>query len=261
MNFFISPPFGNYLNLPNTIPIKGSYTLEPREGLIPQIFKTLRYSFEYGGWINKIGLRNPGLDYAIQNYNSSHIVSIAILDEKDIPKIIDKIPENMNIELNVSCPNAEKEMVQTGLDKFINNKREWCIIKLSPLCSTNLIDKYYEQGFRQFHCSNTIPIKQINENYKYDGGLSGRSIVNFSDIKIKYINKKYKTEDDDVVIIGGGGVRNWNDVIHYNKKGADHFSASTAFFNPFIVLPLYFNYIINNKLVETYNNSVKNINN
>ena len=30
--FFISPPFGNYLLLPNTINIKGSYTLEPRPG-------------------------------------------------------------------------------------------------------------------------------------------------------------------------------------------------------------------------------------
>ena len=42
--FFINPPFGNYLNLPNTISIKGSYTLEPRSGLFTQIFKTLRYS-------------------------------------------------------------------------------------------------------------------------------------------------------------------------------------------------------------------------
>ena len=31
--FFINPPFGNYLNLPYTTSIKGSYTLEPREGL------------------------------------------------------------------------------------------------------------------------------------------------------------------------------------------------------------------------------------
>ena len=42
---FISPPFGNYINLSNTIPIRGSFTLEERPGKWSQIFKTLRYSF------------------------------------------------------------------------------------------------------------------------------------------------------------------------------------------------------------------------
>jgi hypothetical protein len=51
---FINSPFGNYINLPSTISIKGSFTLEPREGVIMQIIKTLRYSFIYNGWINKI---------------------------------------------------------------------------------------------------------------------------------------------------------------------------------------------------------------
>ena len=34
MVFFISPPFGNYLSLPNTISINGSFTLDPRPGLL-----------------------------------------------------------------------------------------------------------------------------------------------------------------------------------------------------------------------------------
>ena len=70
---FISPPFGNYINLPDTTQIKGSFTLEPREGLLKQIIKTLRYSYTYNGWVNKIGLRNKGLDYAINNYNKKDI--------------------------------------------------------------------------------------------------------------------------------------------------------------------------------------------
>ena len=45
---FISPPFGNYIHLPNTMSIKGSYTLEPRSGLILQIMKTLRF-INYNG--------------------------------------------------------------------------------------------------------------------------------------------------------------------------------------------------------------------
>ena len=65
------------------IPVKGSFTLEPRDGLILQIIKTLRYSFTYKGWVNKIGLRNPGIDYAIKTYKSGEIISIAIMEQKE----------------------------------------------------------------------------------------------------------------------------------------------------------------------------------
>ena len=230
--FFINPPFGNYLNFKETIPIKGSYTLNAREGLFLQIIKTLRYSFEYGGWINKIGLRNPGIDYAIKNYKKGdHIVSIAILNKNEIPKLIKKIPDNMDIELNVSCPNAEKKMCTEGLNKFINSKRDWCIIKLSPSCNTDLIDNYYKEGFRQFHCSNTIPIKE--------GGLSGKSITPLSHYLIKYIKNNYK----DAEIIGGGGITKIEDINKYKHIGANHVSASTVFFCPYLSTKLYFDYL------------------
>ena len=106
---FISPPFGNYIHLHKTTPITGSFTLEPRTGLFMQIIKTLRYSFEHKGWINKIGLRNKGLDWALKNIAEDKIISIAILHNDEIPKIIEKLPENRDIEINVSCPNAEKK--------------------------------------------------------------------------------------------------------------------------------------------------------
>ena len=38
---FISPPFGNYLSLPKTISITGSFTLQERPGKWKRIFKTL----------------------------------------------------------------------------------------------------------------------------------------------------------------------------------------------------------------------------
>ena len=46
--------------------IRGSFTLEPNPGQFLQILKTLRYLTEHHGWVNKIGLRNRGLDYALQ---------------------------------------------------------------------------------------------------------------------------------------------------------------------------------------------------
>ena len=84
---FINPPFGNYINFPKTISIKGSFTLEPRSGLFSQILKTMRYSFHNKGWVNKIGLRNPGLVWALNKYTNNDILSIAILQEEEIDKM------------------------------------------------------------------------------------------------------------------------------------------------------------------------------
>lgn len=232
--YFINPPFGNYINIPNLTPIKGSYTLEPRNGLIMQIIKTLRYSFHQNGWINKIGLKNKGLDYGLKNLKNNEILSIAILDKKEIPIFLKKIPEDTNIEINVSCPNAEKKMVCTNLEKFLNNKRKWCIVKLSPICDTKLIDNYYNLGFRQFHCSNTIPVK--------NGGLSGKSIIPYNKKIIGYIHENYK----DCTIIGGGGITKWEDIKTYKDFGAQHFSFSTVTFCPYLFLKLYYN-VLNNK--------------
>ena len=170
---FISPPFGNYINLSNTMSIKGSYTLKPRKGLLSQIVKTLRYNYQLGGWVNKIGLRNKGIDYGLKQYNPrTDIISIAILKHSEIKDFLEKIPDDTNIEINVSCPNTDKKMINYDLHYFLNNKRKWCIIKLSPTIDLKLVDSYYKQGFRQFHCSNTIPVK--------NGGLSGISLIPYN---------------------------------------------------------------------------------
>tara|TARA_Y200000002_G_C22643891_1_gene648243 strand:+ start:695 stop:1396 length:702 start_codon:yes stop_codon:yes gene_type:complete len=227
--YFINPPFSNYINLPNLTPIKGSYTLEERNGLFMQVLKTLRYSFEYNGWINKIGLRNKGLDYGLKNLKENEILSIAILNKSEIPKFIKKIPEDTNLEINISCPNIDKKMVCEGIEKFLNNKRKWCIIKLSPTSDTKLIDNYYNLGFRQFHCSNTLPIK--------NGGLSGKSLIPYNKKLIGYICSNYK----DTVIIGGGGITNISDIDKYKKFGANHFSFSTVTFCPYLFFNLYYN--------------------
>ena len=95
--WFIGCPFGNYLKLNGLISVNGSFTIEPRDGLLLQILKTLRYSFKHGGWINKIGLRNPGIDAAITNWNKNEIYSVAIIKRQDIAKLVEKVPKDMNI--------------------------------------------------------------------------------------------------------------------------------------------------------------------
>ena len=41
---FISPPFGNYIHLPNTTPIRGSFTLNERPGKWGQILNLKIYT-------------------------------------------------------------------------------------------------------------------------------------------------------------------------------------------------------------------------
>ena len=240
---FISPPFGNYLNLPNTISIKGSFTLEPRSGLFGQILRTLRYSFKYGGWVNQIGLRNRGIDWALNKYKNRNdvILSLALCDENEIDKFIEKVPEDKNLEINISCPNVHKNKLEDNLGKFVNDKREWCILKLSPTITEQQIDNYYNQGFRQFHCSNTLPVPDFTRRFgPKGGGLSGPSLIPYTTGTILLLSKY-----DDVVIIAGGGIRNMETLEKYRKLGATHFSVSTLLFNPFKFGCFYFNYVCN----------------
>ena len=144
----------------------------------------------------------------------------------------------MNLEINVSCPNLNKNPIDCSekLSQFINNKREWCIIKLSPQTDIKQIDQYYKSGFRQFHCSNTLPI--LNK-----GGLSGISLIPYTSSLINKIKNKYP----DTTLIAGGGIRNLDTMKLYSDKGANHHSISTLCFNPIQLSYFLINYYINSQ--------------
>ena len=239
---FISPPFGNYITfLPYTIPISGTYTIDSRPGLISQIFKTLHYSIPYSGWINRIGLRNYGIDYGLTKYKPNNVLSLAILTNNDTEIFSRKIPKDTNIEINISCPNADIKFPK-NINNLINEERKWCIVKLSPLEKSESIDKLYEMGFRQFHCCNTYPLAL--------GGLSGPVLIPFVTEKINYIKSKYK----DCEVIAGGGIHNIDTLNYYRKLGADHFSVSSICFNPFRFAWFYFNYVRGDPNPHKFNN-------
>ena len=95
----------------------------------------------------------------------------------------------------------------------------------------DLVNSYYVQGFRQFHCSNTLPIKE--------GGLSGPSITRFSQALTYDIRRSYPK----CVIIGGGGITNMKVAENYFRFGANHIGVSTLLFNPFRFTKFYLQYI------------------
>jgi len=228
MKYFIAAPFGNYLKFENAISVTGSWTVEPRPGLAWQILKTLRYVRVDGvwGWRNKIGLRNAGIHEGIKRRGSFDVLSIAPIQKYDWINFDSIIHENQSIEVNISCPNLDKDDDATNFpyfDIFPKTKRYWCICKIPPTSSNYLVDKIVDSGYTQIHASNTLASNK--------GGLSGKRLATHTLRLIEYIKNKYPS----ITVIAGGGVtEKWHANI-YKERGADHISLGTVCFTPWKV--------------------------
>ena len=220
--FFISAPFGNYLQYTNflsgkpVISVTGTFTVKPRPGLVKQIIKTLRYTKT--GWRNKLGLRNPGILKGIEATSPYSVMSISSLEPNDWRILYEIVPKNMSVELNISCPNVDAHPDLTK--SFAKDERKWCIVKVPPTITNKQIDKIVKLGYTQIHASNTVPTPK--------GGLSGNVIVPHTMRIIEYI----KSTHPHVEVIAGGGVSCKQDAQDYINTGADHISLGTVCFTP-----------------------------
>tara|TARA_X000001036_G_scaffold397185_1_gene399247 strand:- start:55 stop:747 length:693 start_codon:yes stop_codon:yes gene_type:complete len=220
--YFISAPFGNYLQYTNflsgkpIISVTGTFTVKPRPGLVKHIIKTLRYTRT--GWRNKLGLRNPGIFTGIDNTAPHNVMSIASLEPNDWKILYEIVPKNMSVELNISCPNVDAHPNLTKA--FAKDEREWCIVKVPPTITEKQVDKIVNLGYNTIHASNTLPTEK--------GGLSGKMIMPYTMNLIDYI----KNSHDNVTVIAGGGVYSRQDAQDYINAGADHISLGSVCFTP-----------------------------
>ncbi len=228
----ISPPFGNIINLDYATSVCGTFTAQKRKGMYFRYLKTLRPICKNGkiGWINSIGLKNPG----IANLNSSKvkgkILSIALMDQKDMSLILAKLQKYIinqkynikAIEINISCPNAKVNLITNHEINLLKDFGLEIIIKIPPSKAyLDMMDYYFKCGVRYFHLFNSFPTRR--------GGISGKLIQN---LYLKLIKKaKYKF-GNSIKIIGGGGIQSTADLKIYQQQGADHFSISTLFLHP-----------------------------
>ena len=218
MKKFIAAPFGNYIKTKNTISVSGSWTVDKRTGRIIQIAKTLRYTKK--GWVNKIGLRNPGVEFGITKYREDEVFSIAGIEKEDWKIFAEKIPENFNIEINMSCPNIDDHYTE-GIEEFAPDTREWFIGKISPITTFKELDNFIETfKFKQIHACNTLPVDK--------GGLSGKELIPYTTKFIKYLKSNFP----NIEVIAGGGIDSNEDIEYYKNIGADHVSFGTVCFNP-----------------------------
>lgn len=223
LDFFISPPFGKWIQTDWATSIEGSYTLESRPGLTKQILKTLRPTKK--GWVNKIGLKNKGLRN-IQSFEENRIYSIAAIENEDWREMLRLLPENIWLELNLSCPNLEDQ--PNFLEKFpfrllpqFIEKFGWVSIKFPPTELTKqLLTKCIDYGLENAHLCNTLPTDR--------GGESGRKLKEKSMVLVQWAKENFP----NLYVIAGGGIYSLEDLFDYQSHGADGFSLSTVYFTP-----------------------------
>jgi len=221
----ISPPFGHYLKFFSwATPIRGTFTIKRRKGIIKNALKTFRYSLKRNGWINKMGLVNKGIKSQIP-FNPEHIYSITAFNDEDWEELYDIIPSNIVLEINLSCPNSNEINISRGVLLRFSEKYN-LIVKVS---SNNFYETLDQVNFahscrvRAFHVGNTVKIPE--------GALSGKKIQKISLQIIKFIRRNIP----DAIIIGGGGIYSKEDVIAYRNAGANIFSLATIWMTPWKV--------------------------
>lgn len=225
MRLYISAPFGNYYSHPCAISVLGTFTLKHRAGFIKKWWRVLKTLRPYhGGWINKLGLPNPGISAAPKPTNNS-VISLHGFDKDEWFRLQHTAYAMgwRKVELNLSCPNvtastideavyAVRSAILFGMD---------VIAKLGPVKPMQFVRPLSEAGVTKFHLCNTIPTP--------NGGISGAGLKPFSLWAVEEVRKHYPWAH----IIGGGGINNAQDVQDYINAGANDVAIGGGLLNPF----------------------------
>ena len=233
----VSAPFGNYIQPRGATPTLGTFTAADRPGRVWRILKTVRYYPRLGAWVNKIGLRNPGIDWLGKKVSAGRvdvadkIVSIHGFTPEDWQSLLDKLAplRPLAIELNMSCPNVgEVAWPETLFGDAVAAAAEHgsaVICKLPPIHYHRMAGDAWDGGVRAFHACNTLPVPR--------GGLSGKPLQPLSLRCVADLRERF---GDEALIIGGGGVTSPEDVDQYLQAGADRVAIGTKAMNPMLLL-------------------------
>lgn len=245
----ISAPFGNYIKRPEFTSTLGTFTLHYRGGWMKRLWRmalTLRYDWHMGGWVNRLGLPNPGIDWLFSRVASGKIsildkiVSISVVPGGDQLAQLDELLTHCDWiesklltralawELNLSCPNLDHadDSTNIGLSAeaanlfaaWLNREQRLGIIKVPPVRCGRMIDTYRAAGIRWVHASNTLPCAH--------GGLSGPALIPLTIETLEYLR------GSEMRVIAGGGVKYIGDVERYMSLGAHRVAIGSALLNP-----------------------------
>jgi dihydroorotate dehydrogenase (NAD+) catalytic subunit len=219
-----------------------SLSKEPWEGYPnPTIF-----SVGGGGWINAVGLSNPGAP------NFAKMIE----NNKDVPIIVSlvgSIPEDFEFminefancavtgyELNLSCPHVAKVGLEVGDDpelvkKIVSTVKKSTkvpVIAKVGLGTTNYLDTVgiaIDSGIDAITAINTVRAMAVDVDTQQPilsnkfGGLSGTPIKPIALRCVYEISSKY-----DIPIIGCGGISTWEDAVEFFLAGASAIQIGSA---------------------------------
>jgi dihydroorotate dehydrogenase (NAD+) catalytic subunit len=189
------------------------------------------------GYLNAIGLANPGSDAFANEINNNQtplIVSIVGSSTSEFPKLISKF-DKLNIlgyEINLSCPHVAKMGMEVGDDpelvikiiKTIKSKTKKPIIIKVGIGNTDILKLatiIQESGADAITAINTIRAMAINVETGMPilsnkiGGLSGIPLKPIGVRCVYEISKKVT-----IPVIGCGGIFTWEDALEYILAGA-----------------------------------------
>ena len=219
-----------------------SLSKEPWEGYPnPTIF-----SVKGGGWINAVGLSNPGAPYFAKmiapNMEVPIIVSLVGSVDKDFEYMVKQF-ENVKVlayELNLSCPHVAKVGLEVGDDpdlvkkivKKVKSKTKVPVIAKVGLGTTNYLDTVgaaVKAGIDGITAINTLRAMAIDVETQRPilsnkiGGLSGTPIKPVAVRCVYEISSQYK-----IPIIGCGGISSWDDAVEFILAGASAVQLGSA---------------------------------
>jgi len=229
----IAAPFGNYIQPAGCTPTLGTFTAQARPGRLQRILLTVRYYPRLKAWVNKIGLRNPGIDWLLAKANagqmdvSDKIVSIHGFEDSEWTTLIDKLAsiKPLAMELNMSCPNVGHVNWPEDLFERAMATSLPVIVKLPPVNYQQMAQQAVDAGVGLFHCCNTLPVPA--------GGISGKPL---KPVALQCIHDMRQRFGDALTIVGGGGIYQPEDVDDYLAAGVQHISLATKVMNPIYLL-------------------------
>ncbi len=168
-----------------------------------------------------------GISIAPTNRKESDNIETAINDY--LSSFKDLAPLAQYIDLNLSCPNTNNELVflrANNLEKLLNRINAEKInvpifIKLSPDINNDelysILEVADKNNVKGIICTNLTKVRPAEHSTEIEGGLSGKLVQEKSDKMIAEIYKKYKNR---FVIIGVGGIFTAKDAYRKIKNGA-----------------------------------------
>ncbi len=219
-----------------------SLSTEPWEGYPnPTIF-----GVKGGGWINAVGLSNPGAPNFAKMIEPNQDVPIIVSLVGSIPEDFEmmiKQFENCKIlayELNLSCPHVAKVGLEVGDDPELVKKIVTTVKKSTDVPAVakvglgtsnylNTVGSAIDSGIDAITAINTVRAIAIDVETQRPilsnkfGGLSGTPIKPIALRCVYEISSKY-----DIPIIGCGGISTWEDAVEFFLAGASAVQLGSA---------------------------------